>query len=143
MMEVYRQAEEGGLSLDEKVTVRNDFPSLVDGSPFRGSTRRRTRRRTFTSGSARTLAIRDLVRPMIVVSSNLATDLLIERVGARRVSALMDELGATGVRVRRGVEDGKAYRKGLNNTATAPGLGPGCSASWPRGRPSHRGLRRR
>src|SRR5579885_2132073 len=34
LMEVYRQAEEKTLSLDERITVKNEFASLVDGSPF-------------------------------------------------------------------------------------------------------------
>ena len=34
----------------------------------------------------------------------------------------MEELGADGLKVLRGVEDGKAYAKGLNNVGTARGL---------------------
>ena len=46
----------------------------------------------------------------------------VERVTAARTSALMDRLGAKEVRVLRGVEDGLAYQRGLNNTLTARGL---------------------
>src|SRR5436309_1674665 len=40
----------------------------------------------------------------------------------RRTTAFMEALGAGGVRVLRGVEDDKAYARGMNNVATARGL---------------------
>src|SRR3989442_13332438 len=60
---------------------------------------------------------------MITRSSNLATNVLIERVGATRAQASARSLGAWSIQVLRGVEDGKAYRAGLNNTTTARDLG--------------------
>ena len=71
MMEVYRQAEAGSLSLDEKLTIRNDFPSLADGSPFALDPADDSETSLYEK-VGREVAIRDLVRPMIVVSSNLA-----------------------------------------------------------------------
>jgi beta-lactamase class A len=59
---------------------------------------------------------------MITVSSNFAANLLIEKLGAKNVQATVDRLGGTGVRVLRGVEDQKAFDKGLNNVTTAGGL---------------------
>src|SRR5207249_2894565 len=47
----------------------------------------------------------------------------IERVGAPRAQASARALGAWSIQVLRGVEDGKAYRAGLNNTTTARDLG--------------------
>jgi beta-lactamase class A len=60
---------------------------------------------------------------MIVRSSNLATNVLIERLDPTRVTSLARTLGGGGVLVRRGVEDGPAFRAGLNNVTTARGLG--------------------
>src|SRR5437867_12171353 len=60
---------------------------------------------------------------METVSSNLATDVLVERVDAKRANATAHGLGADSIVVLRGVEDGKAYRAGLNNTTTARDLG--------------------
>jgi beta-lactamase class A len=60
---------------------------------------------------------------MITRSSNLATNLLIERVGAERAQRSARALGAWSIQVLRGVEDGAAYRAGLNNTTTARDLG--------------------
>jgi beta-lactamase class A len=62
------------------------------------------------------------MRLMITVSSNLATNLLIEYAGPQNVNKTMQDLGAKGVLVLRGVEDDKAYQKGLNNQVTAAGL---------------------
>jgi len=59
---------------------------------------------------------------MIVRSSNLATNLLVDLVGARRIQDHMEALGVEGIQVLRGVEDGRAFRAGLNNTVTASGL---------------------
>jgi beta-lactamase class A len=59
---------------------------------------------------------------MITVSSNLATNLLLEKVGVENIRATVHSLHADGMNVLRGVEDNKAYEKGMNNTTTARGL---------------------
>ena len=65
------------------------------------------------------VVLRALLYKMITESSNLSTNLVIELVGASRVMATMREMGANDIRVLRGVEDTKAFEKGLNNTTTA------------------------
>lgn len=121
MMEVFRHAQEGRLSLEDRLVIKNEFRSLADGSVF-----------TLTAESdsdpalyekiGHAVTIRELVRAMIVRSSNLATNLLIERVTAARVQELMEAIGASGMRVLRGVEDRRAFERGLNNTTTARAL---------------------
>jgi beta-lactamase class A len=59
---------------------------------------------------------------MITVSSNLATNLLMQKLGVDNIRATVHTLHADGMNVLRGVEDGKAFEKGLNNTTTAHGL---------------------
>jgi beta-lactamase class A len=59
---------------------------------------------------------------MITRSSNLATNILIAFADARRADSTAHLLGARDIQVRRGVEDGKAYAAGLNNTTTARDL---------------------
>ena len=66
--------------------------------------------------------LRWLVERMIVRSSNLATNTLIEVLDARRVDATARSLGATNMKVLRGVEDGMAFRQGLNNVTSARDL---------------------
>jgi beta-lactamase class A len=60
---------------------------------------------------------------MITVSSNLAANLLIERLGAKTIQDTVEALGASGMQVLRGVEDQKAFDAGRNNTTDATGLG--------------------
>jgi beta-lactamase class A len=121
MMEVFRQAEAGKLSLDESITLRNEFASIVDGSAYSLKPEDDSELTLYKHlGEKRT--IRDLVRPMIVESSNLATNLLVDRVSAAKTTEFMNTLGASGVKVLRGVEDSKAYPRGMNNEVTARGL---------------------
>jgi beta-lactamase class A len=67
--------------------------------------------------------VRELIERMIVRSSNLATNAMIDLAGGgAHITAKMRALGARDIQVRRGVEDIKAYRAGLNNTTTARDL---------------------
>jgi len=121
MLEVYRQASEGRLSLDDRITIKNRFSSIVDESPFTLDPRDDSELSLYNRVGD-SLRIRDLVVLMITESSNLATNLLVEKVSPVSTTAFMKALGADGVKVLRGVEDGKAYAKGMNNVATARGL---------------------
>jgi beta-lactamase class A len=122
MIEIFRQARQGRLRLDEPIVVRNEFRSIVDGSAY--ALRAEDDSETELYGAeGQTRTVRELCRLMITVSSNLATNLLIAKLGVDHIRATLHEMGADGVRVLRGVEDGKAYEKGLNNTTTARGLG--------------------
>lgn len=119
MIEVYRQAEAGRFALDDSLLVENAFRSIVDGSPY--SIEDDSDDAIYEALGTR-MAIRDLVYNMITVSSNLATNLLIDFVSADSVQATAERLGIRHMRVLRGVEDIKAFRQGLNNTATAADL---------------------
>ena len=119
LIEVYRQAAAGRFSLDDSLLVENDFTSIVDGSPFRIGDDSDDALYEHTGHS---LPIRDLAERMITMSSNLATNLIIELVKADSVQRTMESMGARTMRVLRGVEDIKAFERGLNNTATASDL---------------------
>jgi len=121
MMEIFRQAATGKLSLDARIPIKNDFKSIVDGSHY-SLTADSDSEQSLYARVGQTEAIRELMRLMITVSSNFAANLLIERVGPERVMDLMRSIGANNIRVLRGVEDGKAFEKGLNNTTTARDL---------------------
>jgi len=121
MMEVFRQARQGLFSLDDRIMVRNEFASIVDGSVYSLLAEDDSEKDLYEL-IGQPLPIRDLVRRMITISSNLATNLLVERVTPERITAFMRELGADGLIVRRGVEDNKAFQLGLNNSATARGF---------------------
>ena len=122
MVQAFRDADAGLLALDDHLPVVNAFASLIDGSPFTVSPEDDSDTTLYGRvGSEAT--IRELVELMITVSSNLATNILIDRVGAERVTATLRELDADSIEVLRGVEDGKAYEAGVSNTTTARDLG--------------------
>jgi beta-lactamase class A len=121
MAEVYRQAEAGTLALDDRIAIKTEFTSIADGSKFTLDPEDDSELTLYKRKGERE-SIRELTRLMITESSNVATNLLIERIKAESASGLMAALGAPGVKVLRGVEDTPAYRKGMNNTVTARGL---------------------
>lgn len=121
MMALFAAVDSGEMRLDEPVPVRNQFNSIMDGSPYALDAAEDGDPDLYKAeGSTRTLE--ELIRRMIVRSSNLATNLLIERIGATRVMDLARLLGAEDLRVLRGVEDDKAYQAGMNNVTTARDL---------------------
>ena len=121
MIELYRQARAGTRSLDEPLAVRNEFRSIVDGSPYALSVGDDSEKDVY-GAVGRTLTLRQLCEAMITRSSNLAANLLIEALGVENIRRTAAALGGGGMQVLRGVEDGKAFEKGLNNTTTARGL---------------------
>lgn len=121
MIELWRQAAAGTLSLDDELVVVNEFTSVFDGSAYSLTAGDDSDSEIYTMvGTRRTL--RDLCEAMITVSSNLATNVLVDHLGVERIRATVRDLGAEGMNVRRGVEDTKAFQAGLNNTTTARGL---------------------
>jgi beta-lactamase class A len=88
MVEAFRQAQGGTLSLDERVTL-----TAADRIPGTGV--------LFMLDAGASLTIRDLIRLMIVVSDNTATDVLYRRIGGPpAVSALMRSYGLTTIAAR-------------------------------------------
>jgi beta-lactamase class A len=120
MLEVLRRVDAGTLSLTDEVTVKNEFKSLVDGSPFSIGLEEHDAPTMKKLGGKATLEF--LVTEMIVRSSNLAANLVLSLVGPVNVQAFMHALGAPTVKVRRCVEDSKAFDKGLNNETDAAGM---------------------
>jgi len=118
MIEVFRQAEVGKFKLDDSLLVKNEFKSIVDGSPYSMDIGEDSDESIYKQ-IGRRMTIRQLVEQMITVSSNLATNILIELVDAKNVMATLHSLGIKNMQVLRGVEDGKAYERGLNNRTDA------------------------
>jgi beta-lactamase class A len=122
MIELFRQADAGRLKLDEQLPIKNEFHSIVDGSVYQLSEGDDSDTEVYANVGKR-MSLRRLNELMITVSSNFAANLLIERLGVENVKATVKRLGAAGMKVLRGVEDNKAFDKGLNNETTAAGLG--------------------
>jgi beta-lactamase class A len=121
MMEVFRQANEGMFSLEDRLQVMNSFTSIADGSKYSLDAVDDSEQSLYQR-LGETESIHELTRLMIVRSSNLATNILIEKIGAGNVNEFVQALGIEGVSIRRGVEDNAAFRLGMNNSATARGL---------------------
>jgi len=118
MLGIFEAVSRGELRLDQPVRVRNEFVSILDGSSYALDPKEDSDAQLYEL-IGRDLPLEDLVRRMIVRSSNLATNIVIELIGAERVMSLMKQIGANDIKVLRGVEDDKAYHAGLNNTTTA------------------------
>lgn len=118
---VFGAVEDGELELESRVHVRNRFLSVVDGAPYRIESGRDASSEVHAQ-IGKTMKVVELARHMIVTSSNLATNLLLDLVGLERIRRTLEELGAEGVELRRGVEDERAFEEGINNRVTADGL---------------------
>jgi beta-lactamase class A len=121
MIELFHQVHQGKFKLDDTLPIKNEFHSLADGSIFTLDPKDDSETDLYKAvGQTRTL--RQLCELMITVSSNFATNLLVDKLGVQNIRATVHSLHADGMNVLRGVEDNKAYEKGMNNTTTARGL---------------------
>lgn len=118
LVELFKQAATGKFSLTDSIVIQNSFSSIVDGSGYSLDSTDDSEFELYKNiGKKRTIA--SLAYEMIILSSNLATNILIDLVKPESVMATMKSMGANDIKVLRGVEDNKAYEKGLNNTTTA------------------------
>jgi len=121
MIELFHQVREGKVKLSDPLLIKNEFHSLVDGSVFALKPDDDSETDLYKAvGQTRTLD--QLCDLMVTVSSNFATNLLIQKLGIDNIRATVTALHADGMDIKRGVEDQKAFDKGLNNTTTASGL---------------------
>jgi beta-lactamase class A len=121
MIELFRRANTGSFRMDQGLLLVNQFASLVDGSPYTLDPHSDSDSTLYHRIGER-VRVDSLLRLMITRSSNFATNTLITLVGAEEITRTMRSLGARRIQVLRGVEDGKAFDKGLNNTTTARDL---------------------
>jgi beta-lactamase class A len=118
MIEVFNQIDQGKLNLNDSIIISNQFKSIVDGSAYSMDLGDDSDDSIYREIGLK-MSIYELLYQMITVSSNLATNILIEKVGAENVQKTMLDWQAKNIKVLRGVEDTKAFENGLNNTTTA------------------------
>ena len=118
MIELYRQAEKGRFGLGDSILVKNRFLSIADGSSYALSSDDDSDMDLYGKIGTK-MTMRELILRMIARSSNLATNLLIEFADAASITATMRILGADSIQVLRGVEDQKAFDRGMNNRTSA------------------------
>jgi beta-lactamase class A len=107
--------------MSQPLLIVNQFASIVDGSAYALDSTADSDTTLYHRVGGR-VPVDTLLRLMITRSSNLATNTLIALVGAGEVNRTMRSLGAQRIQVLRGVEDGKAFDKGMINTTTARDL---------------------
>lgn len=121
LLALMRADADGSLPIDSNLYVVNRFRSAVDGSEFAldpaddGET-------DLYAHVGQSMHVRELARRMITRSSNLATNILMERLTPTLVQRVVDDVGATNTRIVRGVQDLKAFDAGLVNVTTAHDL---------------------
>ena len=102
--ELFKQAEEKRIDLDEKITL--DRHQAVGGTGV------------LVEMGTPTLSIRDYAVLMVTLSDNTATNVLIDRLGMDRIAARMQGLGLSGTKLRRHMMDTAAARRGDENVST-------------------------
>ncbi len=121
LLGVYDAIEQHRFDPISRVHVRNRFISVVDGRPYRVP-RSSDANAEVQAAIGRMLTVHELAEHMIVTSSNLATNLLLDLVGIEAARASLARLHVSGIDLRRGVEDESAWEAGINNRVTAAGL---------------------
>lgn len=106
LLEVFRQAQEGKIGLDEFLTV--DEGLKVGGSGVLNLLGR----------PSLSLSVRDTAVLMVVLSDNTATNLLIDKVGMEAVNKRMASLGLRGTKLQRRMMDLAAASEGRENLST-------------------------
>jgi len=121
LLAVYEAMAQGRFEPHSRVHVRNRFRSMVDGRPFRVPQGSDANSEVHWA-IGRMLTVHELAEHMIVTSSNLATNLLLDLVGVEEARASLSRLHLGGIDLQRGVEDEAAWEAGINNRVTAAGL---------------------
>lgn len=121
MVAAYRAADAGTLDLDEPITVHDVFASAIPGAAFSCTAGYDSDPQVWARLGT-DVPVRWLVRRSIVLSSNLATNLLLERFGFAAVEAVYEMVGATDCTLTRMIQDAAGLDAGLTNTVTAVGL---------------------
>lgn len=116
MVEIFRLISEGRLSLEQELRIRNQFYSVIDHSTY--SIEEDTDDHTYLR-LGKTMSIADLMHQMIAVSSNIATNILLETIQIEQINATLRKMQVYNSKVLRGVEDLKAFEQHQNNIITA------------------------
>jgi beta-lactamase class A len=121
LLAIGKAIDEGLVRPGDTLHIRNRFLSAIDQTLFRIDAE--------SDGYpqlhkliGRTAKISDLTEWMIVSSSNLATNLLLDYITLEAAQNVLRDAGISGIEVRRGVDDTKAHEQDFNNETTAAGL---------------------
>lgn len=120
MLALYRLAQRRRLRLGSRIRVRNGFRSVADGRRYRVPSEIRDECACTTYRHLRRrLSLRRICHDMIRSSSNLATNLLIDRMGVPLIRRELSGLGLRDFNVVRGMYDMGAFDRNIHNTLTS------------------------
>ena len=117
MIEAFRAAQAGELSLDEMHALRDE-----ERMPSCGTLK------VMHTGIEMTLL--DLTKLMIIVSDNAATNIMINRLGIENVNKTLRALGCEKTTLNRLLFDAEASRRGVKNYITAREMGMLLEKLW-------------
>lgn len=120
MIELYAEVQARTLRWDDRILVHNSFRS-VDGSEYHLAPARDPDP-TLYHAIGRRVTLRELQTQMMKLNSQLAANLLIEKLGIGRINARLGELHASGIELRHAFQDPAAKNPELRNTASAQGM---------------------
>lgn len=118
MVALFRRYDRGSLDLGQPVTITSTFTSVHDGSQFRIDAEDEDSE--LRDGEQR--PVRDLIERMITLSSNNATDLLLQLTTFDEIQKTVDDSGATNTVIARPIGDKSAAQAGIQNLVTAADL---------------------
>ena len=121
LLALFTGVDVGRFRLSDPLHVRNRFLSALDGTPFRLDPESDGFPQLYRR-VGRTAKIADLAESMIIWSSNLSTNLLLDYIGSEYAGEVLRAAGVSGVSLRRGVDDLRAYERRMYNETTAEGL---------------------
>ncbi|MEH0842323.1 serine hydrolase [Micromonospora sp. CPCC 205711] len=122
LVALYRAAEAGTLDLDAPTPVVNEFDSALPGAPRFCCDRNYDNDEAVWERVGGVAPLRWLADRMITRSSNLATNIVIGRVGLPAVAQAWALAGARHSATGRGIEDFAAREAGVTNVVTAADL---------------------
>lgn len=118
----YASFAKGNLHPTDTLTVHNRFSSLVGKGHFALKQKEDSYDPLYAQ-LGKAVPISELLRVMIQYSSNLATNLMIEKLGVLQVRSVVKAQGLNGIVFGRMIEDFDADAQGIRNRVSARGLG--------------------
>src|SRR2546421_369030 len=121
LLAIGKAIDDGRIRPNDTLHIRNRFLSAIDRAPFRIDAELDGYPQLHKL-IGRTATISDLTEWMIVSSSNLATNLLLDYLTVEEAQKVLRDAGVSGIELRRGVADTKAHEHNFDNETTADGL---------------------
>lgn len=118
----YQAEKDGKINFNDTIIIHNHFQSLVSKNFF-SIDQKEDSYDTLYEQNGQPIKISELLRVMIQYSSNLATNLLVEKLGLPYINSILKQQHLNGMILGRMIEDLEADGQNIKNLVTARGLG--------------------